>query len=128
MKMNGRQEIGRRELLRRTAVAAGTAVWTVPVIKTVMATPAYAQSQVSPVTNHSTCVAACQVAFHDADCQGQGGGPGGNPCQRLCDQLCPNPTEGGLDGRPCINCAGAADPNTFSVATDCTVSACGFTS
>lgn len=119
---NGRKELGRREMIRRAAVTAGTAVWAVPVIRTVAATPAYAQSQTSPVADHSACVAACNAS---ADQAGRSECKRGGRCEGLCDLLCPKPTEGGLEGRPCINCASAANPSAFSFAPDCTVTACG---
>jgi hypothetical protein len=105
-------------------VAAGTAAWTVPVIQTVAATPAYAQTQISPGADHSACVAACQAAVNQSDPLLLVGCQLHPSCEELCSLLCPNPTEGGLEGRPCINCAGAADPNTFTVA-NCSISACG---
>jgi hypothetical protein len=67
-------------------------------------------------------VAACNAAVNQSDVVGCKLHPS---CQDLCDLLCPNPTDpGGLEGRPCINCAGAADPNTFFVDDDCSISAC----
>lgn len=93
-------------------------------IRSVAATPAYAQTQTSPVADHSACVAACNAAADLADlneCKQHG------RCEDLCDLLCPNPTDlGGLEGRPCINCAGAANPNTFQVNSDCSIEACDF--
>jgi hypothetical protein len=110
-------------------VTAGTAAWAVPVIRSVAATPAYAQNNVSPGADHSACVAACQAAIEQADPLGEEIGCQLHPsCQDLCNLLCPNPSDGGLEGRPCINCAGAADPNTFDVDfDDCEISACGET-
>jgi hypothetical protein len=110
-------------------VTAGTAVWSVPVIRSIAATPAYAQTQTSPGADHSACVAACQAAIEQADPLGEEIACQLHPsCQDLCDELCPNPgTDGGQEGRPCL-CPEAADPSTFDVDfDDCTISACGET-
>jgi hypothetical protein len=115
------RELKRRDFLRRAAVTGAAAAWAAPVIQTVAATPAFAQTQGSPPGDggcfHSTgtnggCMPAC------ADLAGCGGNQcGGNnphtangPCTSYCA-----PGQGG--GNPCCN-PGLCDPANFRCSPD----------
>jgi hypothetical protein len=121
--------IDRRAFLRR-AVATGAAAWAAPVVQTIAANPAYAQTNGTPFCGHSCgavsggpagceggCKAACAIACGDAgaDCtcnngnaSGGGGGGGssttvggvGVACEQVCGGNCPV-GQGG--NNPCCN-------------------------
>jgi hypothetical protein len=91
---NDRSELNRREFLRKAAIT-GAVAWAVPVIQSVAANPAYAQT--TPGCFHSLggetgqgCMGACQAS--------NGCGPA---CSTQCNTLCPvNPP---ANNRPCTN-------------------------
>jgi hypothetical protein len=108
---NDRSELNRREFLRKAAVT-GAVAWAVPVIQSVAATPAFAQTACSPACFHSSsggspnCVNICQ-----ARCPAGTSGPGA-ACNAICNACPPCPTN---DRCPpaycnpsCFNCTGAA--------------------
>jgi len=110
------RELNRRAFLRRAALTGVGVTWAVPTIQTIAATPAYAQTNGTPVDQggcfHSTGVnGGCMPACADlAGCTGnQCGGPGG-PCTTYCA-----PGQGG--GNPCCN-PGLCDPGNFQCSTD----------
>lgn len=95
MPENERNELNRREFLRKAAIT-GAVAWAIPVVQSVAATPAYAQ------TGTTTCchsfsgagTSGCKEA-----CTSSGAGCGG-PCQTACTSLCPV-GQGGCN--PCSN-------------------------
>ena len=99
--------VDRRQFLRRAAVA-GAVAWAVPVIQTVAATPAFAQSAGSPAGGgcfHSLglnggCMPACTSV------------PGctGNGCQIPCNTYC---RVGQGANNPCCN-PGLCQPSNFT--------------
>ena len=91
--MKDKKELDRREFLRKAAIAGAVAAWAAPVVQTVAATPAFAQTAGSAAPcDHSACVAACNT---NGDCRGQRSPDGsGNLCEYRCRNLCP-------PGSPC---------------------------
>ena len=81
MAENERNELNRREFLRKAAIT-GAVAWAVPVIQSVAATPAYAQTQGTPHNcQHSLggesgggCMTACQSS--------------GRGCGAACNNFC----------------------------------------
>ena len=87
-----RNEVNRREFLRKAAIT-GAVAWALPVVQSVAASPAYAQTACSP--------RACQHSLGGSSGQGcmgacQGSGQG---CGAACNQFC------GAAGGPC-DCPG----------------------
>jgi hypothetical protein len=119
--MEERERLDRREFLRRAAAAGAAVAWAAPVVQTIAATPAYAQSNGTPVPCfHSVggpdgggCMSACTEAMREQGCPKPGeicdgrdpdlGGQG--PCQAFC------PVGQGGDN-PCCN-PGLCDPGNF---------------
>jgi hypothetical protein len=89
---NERNELNRREFLRKAAIT-GAVAWAIPVVQSVAASPAYAQAACTPnACQHSLggesgggCMSACQGS-------GQG-------CGAACNNFC------GANPGPC-NCPG----------------------
>lgn len=99
--MDKKKSLDRRDFLRKAAITGAAAAWAAPVIQTVAATPAFAQTAGTPgPCDHSACVAACNT---NADCRGQAG-----LCEERCRALCP-------PGTPCSAACVAA-----GVCTDAT--------
>lgn len=89
-----RKSVDRREFLKKAAVTGAAAAWAVPVIQTVAATPAFAQTAGTPtVCDHSACTAACNT---NEACRGNAG-----LCEEKCRALCP-------PGTPCSAACTAA--------------------
>ena len=98
----------RRTFLRRAAMTGAAAAWAAPVIQTVTARPAFAQTSSAFTCTHSTspfidvngnlqasggCMQACQNANPNPNLQA--------PCEAICDSACPNECTG--TDRQCIN-------------------------
>jgi len=105
----------RREFLRKAAITGATAAWAAPLIQTVAATPAFAQTAGTPqpgACHHSIggstgegCMGACQ-----------GSGTGcGQQCNTQCNTLCPVQPGAGND-RQCTSTA-ACDPAKWNNCT-----------
>jgi hypothetical protein len=99
--MNEKQDgVGRREFLRRAAIAGGVA-WAAPIIQTVAATPAYAQSLGTPrdcfKSGPGSCMEACTSV---CDQLGMGGNMSGEACN-------------GVDPDPCNTVYGGQGPCQF---------------
>jgi hypothetical protein len=85
---NERNELNRREFLRKAAIT-GAVAWAIPVVQSVAASPAYAQTACTPnACQHSLggdsgggCMSACQSS-------GQGCG---NACNDFCRPACDCP-------------------------------------
>ena len=91
--MDEKKAVDRRDFLRKAAITGAAAAWAAPVIQTVAASPAFAQTAGTPAPcDHSACVAACNT---NASCRGQRSPDGsGNLCEFRCRNLCP-------PGTPC---------------------------
>jgi hypothetical protein len=80
-----RKDLNRREFLRKAAIT-GAVAWAVPIIQSVSASPAYAQTQ-GTVCSHSiganSCMAACQSRGQAACGKDCGGG-----CAAICNANC----------------------------------------
>ncbi|HEX2294710.1 MAG TPA: twin-arginine translocation signal domain-containing protein [Actinomycetota bacterium] len=106
MSTEDRKSVERREFLRKAAVTGAAAAWAAPIVQTVAATPAFAQTSTTPATCHHSlggisgggCMSACQAS----------GSGCGSTCQNQCNNLCPVQQGAGSD-RLC-NCAQACDP------------------
>ena len=105
-----RQAASERETRRdflRTVAATGAAVWVAPLIETVAATPAYAQTQGTPTPGacfHSEgdsggCMGACGGVCGGDQCGGFSN-PSGTQVQGPCTTYCPPGTGG---DNPCCN-------------------------
>jgi|ERR671925_2044620 hypothetical protein len=95
---NERNELNRRDFLRKAAIT-GAVAWSLPVIQSVAASPAYAQTACTPnACQHSLgglsgggCMSACQGSGNcggscNAFCRPACDCPGNFcPCSRLCD-------------------------------------------
>jgi hypothetical protein len=94
--------LDRRDFLRKAAIGGAAAVWAAPVINTIAATPAFAQTQGSREVQNcyrGGCVSACMdcdgcsTPCRSEQCDGAGSpcatycsGPGGVCCNsQLCD-------------------------------------------
>lgn len=117
--MEGQEGKGmqRREFLRKAALTGAITAWAAPVVQTIAATPAFAQSVGTPTSGcfHSNPdpSLSCQDACHDAGCSGKQcdgfGGPPGEvqgPCAVYCD-ISP--------GNQCCN-PGLCNPDNFTCA------------
>lgn len=109
-----RRELNRRDFLRRAAITGAAAAWAAPVINTVAATPAFAQTNGTPVVVdcfHSSdvpgqgCMEACTQSCTGEQCNGFGGPPGEvqGPCAVYCDNR---------PGNRCCN-SQLCDPSKF---------------
>jgi hypothetical protein len=113
------KELGRRAFLRRAAATGLAAAWVAPVVQSIAATPAYAQTIAgTPVPQdcfHSFgggCMAACEASGCPGEaCDGVDPDPcnpyyaGDGPCQYFCPS-----GQGG--NNPCCN-PGLCDPRNF---------------
>ena len=107
---NERNELNRRDFLRKAAIT-GAVAWAVPVIQSVAATPAYAQTQtpVTPQCEHSPPNPPAEIAGEDcmSTCKAACGTASG--CGNIC---CSN-----RPGCPCTSgvcCANACNPAAWS--------------
>lgn len=117
---HGAKSMERREFLRKAAITGATAAWAAPLVQTVAATPAFAQTGGTPSPggcHHSIggdtgegCMGACQESGQRDT--GRGCGP---ECQQQCDGLCPLPDGTGND-RQCTNTA-ACDSSRWTACT-----------
>jgi hypothetical protein len=86
---NERNELNRREFLRKAAIT-GAVAWSLPVIQSVAASPAYAQTACSPrACQHSLAGSSgggCMTA-----CQNSKQGGCGPLCQQACGPMCDCP-------------------------------------
>lgn len=87
--MNEKKGMDRREFLRKAAIT-GAVVWAVPVVKSIAATPAYAQNQGTPACPHSdpdtaggSCMGSCKAAARAQCGKDCGGG-----CASICNPNC----------------------------------------
>lgn len=111
----------RRQFLRRAAVTTAVAAWAVPVIETVAATPAFAQTQGTPPQGecgHSTglnggCMGACGSVCGGDQCGGSSN-PSGTQVEGPCTTYC-RPGQG--NDNPCAN-VGLCDPANFVCSSD----------
>lgn len=105
MSTEDKKSLERREFLRKAAVTGAAAAWAAPLVQTVAATPAFAQSQGTPAGGgcfHSIGLnAGCKGACTQK-CTG-------NQCNDLCNKYCP---PGSGSDNPCCN-AELCDPNKF---------------
>ncbi|HEV2755714.1 MAG TPA: twin-arginine translocation signal domain-containing protein [Actinomycetota bacterium] len=109
---NDKKSLERRDFLRKAALTGAAAAWAAPVVQTVAATPAFAQTGTTPATCHHSlggitgegCMGACKTS-----------GSCGQACNTACNNLCPVQQGGGND-RLC-NCAQACDPAKWSNCT-----------
>lgn len=110
----------RRDFLRKAAITGAAAAWAAPVIHTIAATPAFAQTNGTPVAQncfHSnadpaqSCMDACTTTCPQGggeQCDGFGGPPGEvqGPCAVYCN-ISP--------GNQCCN-SGLCNPGNFTCA------------
>jgi len=112
-----RDDLKRRDFLRKAAITTAAAAWAAPVIQTVAATPAFAQAQGTPpptedgcahsIGPNGGCMGACGSVCGGNQCGGfanQGGQTEG-PCTTYC------PPGTGSEN-PCAN-PGLCDPGNF---------------
>lgn len=140
--MKGRdlKELDRRAFLRRAAVTGAAAAWAAPVVQSIAATPAFAQTAGgSPVADDcfkstlnqagTSCISACTAACTAAGVPGGGNACNNDPqgCNPLgngpCFAYCP-PGQGG--DNPCCN-PGLCDVGNFTCVRvgNCTVATYG---
>ncbi len=96
MSNDDREDLKRRDFLRKAAMTTAAAAWAAPVIQSVAATPAFAQSQGTPPPptdepcGHSTglnggCMGACASVCGGNQCGGQGNrNQAAGPCTVYC--------------------------------------------
>jgi anaerobic selenocysteine-containing dehydrogenase len=113
MHPDDKKSLERRDFLRKAAVTGAAAVWAAPVVQTVAATPAFAQTSNTPATCHHSLGGISGGGCMSA-CQGSGGGCGAT-CSNQCDTLCPVQQGAGSD-RLC-RCAQVCDPAKWSNCT-----------
>jgi hypothetical protein len=113
-----RKDLNRREFLRKAAIT-GAVAWAVPIIQSVSATPAYAQTQGSVFCPHSTpggsgssCMQTCQGVCAAQGCSAGSGNrcngpcnPGGSICSSgstCCDAACNSANWNCKTGTTCL--------------------------
>jgi hypothetical protein len=122
MSNGDREDLNRRDFLRRAAMTTAAAAWAAPVIQTVAATPAFAQEQGTPPPPpgdgcaHSTgpnggCMGACASVCGGNQCGGQGNR---NQAAGPCTVYCP---PGSGNENPCAN-PGLCEPGNFVCSPD----------
>jgi hypothetical protein len=104
----------RRAFLRKAALTGGAAAWAAPVIQTVAARPAFAQTGSPSECRHSIgpwftngtqqeatggCKQACKAATLGAGTLNVSASS--DPCMQVCDQACPNSPQS--DDRICCD-------------------------
>jgi hypothetical protein len=109
--------LNRRQFIRRAAVTGAAVAWAVPVIQTVTASPASAQT----LGDFSACNGACNGTANKGTCTGVTGGTfaPNTGCQSICAALCGGP--GGICCTP-----DALDPSKFCVGSADQTHACYF--
>jgi hypothetical protein len=126
-KEKDRKEIDRRTFLRRAALTGAATAWVAPVVQSIAATPAFAQTVGgTPVpedcfhSNGGRTGTGCMGACTAAGCTGEAcDGTDPDPCnpnyggEGPCQYLCPS-GQGG--GNPCCN-PGLCDPRNFQCLT-----------
>ncbi len=123
MSNRDREDLNRRDFLRKAALTTAAAAWAAPVIQTVAATPAFAQAQGTPPPTsdepcgHSTglnggCMGACASVCGGNQCGGQSNGRNqvAGPCTTYCA-----PGQG--NDNPCAN-PGLCEPGNFVCSPD----------
>lgn len=110
--------LNRRQFLRRAAATGAAVAWAAPLVRTIVATPAYAQSVGTPTACfHSVggpdgggCMSACtRAGCTGAACDGVDEDPENSLGQGPCQLYCPS-GQGG--DNPCCN-PGLCDPSNF---------------
>jgi hypothetical protein len=110
-------DLNRRDFIRKAAMTTAAAAWAAPVIQTIAATPAFAQSQGTPPTEdscgHSTginggCMGACGSVCGGDQCGGFAN-PSGTQVEGPCTTYCA-PGQG--NDNPCVN-IGLCNPANF---------------
>lgn len=97
-----RKSVERREFLRKAAMTGVVAAWAAPVVQTVAATPAFAQTQGTPgPCFHSVNVDEGKLRGCMDTCQASGSGCGG-ACAGICGPVCQS-NQRGLPGNQCCN-------------------------
>ena len=108
--------IRRREFLKRAALTGAAAAWTVPIVQTIGASPAFATTG-SPCGPHNCfydegcnrgCMGACGKKCGSKQCGNKAG-----PCFVYCKRWC---QIHGFKGSPCCN-PGLCDPRHFTCAS-----------
>ena len=95
----GRTELDRRAFLRRAALTGVAAAWVAPVVQSIAATPAFAQTVgQTPVPE---------------DCFHSSGGPNDTGCMGACTQVCTGEACDGLDPDPCNPHYGGEGPCAY---------------
>jgi hypothetical protein len=122
MSNGDREDLNRRNFLRKAAMTTAAAAWAAPVIQTVAATPAFAHEQGTPppppgdACAHSTgpnggCMGACASVCGGNQCGGQGNR---NQAAGPCTVYCPPGTG---NENPCAN-PGLCEPGNFVCSAD----------
>ncbi len=108
--------IDRRDFLRKAALTGAAAAWAAPVIQTVVARPAFAQTGSPSECRHSVgpwftngvqrnAAGGCMEACHHATLGTIGTHPStwanGDPCMQVCGAACPNGPQS--DDRVCCD-------------------------
>lgn len=92
MAKDERSGLNRRDFIRRAAATTAAAVWAAPIVQTVAATPAYAQSQGSPAPGGGCFkkadaaegkMAGCIDTCHSSGCQQPN-----EECATICYGVC----------------------------------------
>jgi hypothetical protein len=83
-----RSALNRRDFIRRAAATTAAAVWAVPIVQTVAATPAYAQSQGSPPPTGGCFVKADPASGKGAGCIDTCHGAGCGYPDEVCGTIC----------------------------------------
>ncbi|HWC14337.1 MAG TPA: twin-arginine translocation signal domain-containing protein [Actinomycetota bacterium] len=104
--------IERRDFLRKAAATGAAAAWAAPIVNTIAATPAFAQTGGTPSQGgcfHSLgmnggCMGACGGKCGGNQCGGSGG---------VCTTYCP---PGSGNDNPCCN-PGLCEPGNFQCST-----------
>jgi hypothetical protein len=97
MAKDERSELNRRDFIRRAAATTAAAVWAAPIVQTVAATPAYAQSQGSPAPGggcfKKADPAAGKLSGCIDTCHGAGCAQPNEECASICYGACSLPEE-----------------------------------
>lgn len=85
---NEKNELNRREFLRKAAIT-GAVAWAIPVVQSVAATPAYAQTQgtLCPHSTPDTAGGSCMGSCHSRGFAACGKDCGGG-CAAICNVAC----------------------------------------
>lgn len=93
MHADDKKSLERRDFLRKAALTGAAAAWAAPVVQTVAATPAFAQTTTTPATCHHSLGGSTTEGCKGA-CTSSGAGCG-QQCEDHCNGFCPvNPGAG----------------------------------